>query len=113
MASPLTLATIESAIAGMPIQGRIMLRLILLRYLDVTSDEIEYMAADRPDPRCVAGTKPTHKMITKEAVKAVQDKRDEHQRYLRLERKQTWQQGQCGKQLDQLSNSMLNSEGAL
>src|SRR5574342_490937 len=84
MASPLTVATIESAIAAMPVQGRIMLRLILLQYLDVTQEEIEYMAADRPDPRCVTGTKPTHNMITKEAIKAVRDKRDEYRRSVRL-----------------------------
>lgn len=114
MASPLTVATIESAIAGMPIQGRIMLRLILLRYLDVTSDEIDYMAADRPDPRCVSGTKPTHKMITKEAVKAVQDKRDEYRGYLRLTRERTWLQCECLKQLAQLRDNMANrAEGLL
>lgn len=108
MASPLTVSTIESAITAMPIQGRIMLRLILLQYLDVTQDELEYMAADRPDPRCVTGTKPTHNMITKEAVKAVRDKRDEYRRSTRLTRERTWLQSQCLKQLAQLREAMAD-----
>ena len=107
MASPITVATIESAIASMPVQGRIMLRLLLLQYLDVTQDEIEYMAADRPDPRCVAGTKPTRNIITKEAVKAVQDKRDEYLRYARLTRERTWLQCECLKQLGELRDVMV------
>lgn len=108
MTSPFTAATIESAIAAMPIQGRIMLRLILLQYLDVTQDEIEYMAADRPDPRCVTGTKPTHNMITKEAIKAIRDKRDEYRNYARLTRERTWLQCECLKQLAQLRHDMAN-----
>ncbi len=55
-ASPLTIETIRSVIEAMPIQGRIMLRLILLQYFDVTDEEIIYIVTDRPDPRCVAGT---------------------------------------------------------
>jgi len=108
MASPLTSAIIESAIAKMPIQGRIMLRLILLQYFDVTTEEIEYMAADRPDPRCVAGTKPTHNMITKEAIKAIQDKRDEYRRYARLTRERTWLQCESLKRLAQLRDAMAH-----
>ncbi|HEY6973642.1 MAG TPA: hypothetical protein VI359_05000 [Nitrospiraceae bacterium] len=113
MASPLTVATIESAIAAMPVQGRIMLRLILLQYLDVTQEEIEYMAADRPDPRCVTGTKPTHNMITKEAIKAVRDKRDEYRRSVRLLRERTWLQCECLKQLASLHDAMANRAGQL
>src|SRR5574341_944388 len=108
MTSPLSVATIESAISALPIQGRIMLRLILLQYLDVTQDEIEYMAADRPDPRCVTGTKPTHNLITKEAVKAVRDKRDEYRRYARLTRERTWFQCECLRQLAQLRDAMAD-----
>ena len=55
-ASPLTIDTIRFVIDAMPMQGRIMLRLILLQYLDVTDEEILYIVTDRPDPRCVAGT---------------------------------------------------------
>jgi hypothetical protein len=113
MASSLTVATIESAIAAMPIQGRIMLRLILLQYFDVSQEEIEYMAADRPDPRCVTGTKPTHNMITKEAIKAVRDKRDEYRRSVRLLRERTWLQCECLKQLASLRDAMADRAGQL
>ena len=106
MASPLTVTTVESAVSALPIQGRIMLRLILLQYFDVTQDEIEYMAADRPDPRCVTGTKPTHNMITKEAVKAVRDKRDEYRRSVRLLRERTWLQCKCLERLAYLRDAM-------
>ena len=37
-----------------------MLRLILLQYFDMTDEEILYIVTDRPDPRCVAGKKPTN-----------------------------------------------------
>ena len=84
MTSPLTAAQIESAIAAMPMQGRIMLRLILLQYFDVTEEEILYMTADRPDPRCVAGTKTTYNILTHEAIKAVRDRRDQYRRQVRL-----------------------------
>ncbi|HJS66817.1 MAG TPA: hypothetical protein VJ760_05745, partial [Nitrospiraceae bacterium] len=64
-ASPLTVETVRSVIDAMPMQGRIMLRLILLQYFDITDEEILYIVADRPDPRCVAGTKPTNTTMTK------------------------------------------------
>ena len=86
----LTPSLIESVIAAMPIQGRIMLKLILLQHFDVTEEEILYMTSDRPDPRCVSGTKPTYNVLTQEAIKAVRDKRDFYQRYMRLRRERTW-----------------------
>ena len=91
-ASPLTIETIESVIAAMPIQGRVMLRLILLQYFDVTDEEILYIVADRPDPRCVAGTKPTNTTMTKESIKVVTDRRDQYRRQVRLKRERNWLQ---------------------
>src|SRR5512147_1345523 len=93
--SPLTPALIESVIDAMPIQGRIMLRLILLQHFDVTEEEINYMTMDRPDPRCVTGTKPTYNILTQEAIKAVRDKRDFYLRHVRLKRERTWLQCEC------------------
>src|SRR5262249_57931686 len=78
VASPPSLLTVEkirSAIDALPLQGRIMLRLLLLQYLDVTDEDIRYIVADRPDPRCVAGTKPTNTTMTKESLKVVTDRR--------------------------------------
>jgi hypothetical protein len=93
--SPLTPALIQSVIDAMPIQGRIMLRLILLQHFDVTEEELQYMTMDRPDPRCVAGTKTTYNILTQEAIKAVRDKRDFYLRHVRLKRERTWLQCDC------------------
>jgi len=90
--SPLTPALVESVIAAMPIQGRIMLRLIFLQHFDVTEEEIAHMTMDRPDPRCVTGTKTTYNILTHEATKAVRDKRDLYLRHVRLKRERTWLQ---------------------
>ena len=95
MPSLLTQEQIESAIASLPIQGRIMLRLLLLQHYDVSQEEIEYMAADRPDPRCQAGTKPTNHGITRDAIQAVADRRDQYRRQGRLRRERTWLQAHC------------------
>jgi hypothetical protein len=97
--SPLTPALIESVVNAMPIQGRIMLRLILLQHFDISDEEINYMTMDRPDPRCVAGTKPTYNILTQEAIKAVRDKRDLYLRHVRLKRERTWLQCECLKKL--------------
>ncbi|HSA65047.1 MAG TPA: hypothetical protein VLE25_10170, partial [Nitrospira sp.] len=85
----LTHELIESVINNMPLQGRILLRLILLQHFSVTDEEIQYMVADRPDPRCVAGSKPTHNMVTHDAIKTVAEKRDQYLRHVRLRRERT------------------------
>ena len=52
-ASLLTVETIRSVIDAMPMQGRIMLRLILLQYFDVTDEEILYIVTDQTgSPLC-------------------------------------------------------------
>jgi len=107
-ASPLTAQTIESVIAAMPIQGRIMLRLILLQYLDITDEEILYIVADRPDPRCVAGTKPTNSTMTKESIKVVTDRRDQYRRQVRLKRERTWLQCDSLRRLAQLREAFAD-----
>lgn len=101
-ASPLTIETIRSIIGAMPMQGRIMLRLILLQYFDVTDEEILYIVTDRPDPRCVAGTKPTNTSMTKESIKVVTDRRDQYRRQVRLKRERTWLQCESLRILAQL-----------
>lgn len=91
-ASLLTADMIRSVIDAMPMQGRIMLRLILLQHFDVTDEEILYMVADQPDPRCVTGTKRIHDIMTKESIKAVTDRRNQYRRQVRLKRERTWLQ---------------------
>jgi hypothetical protein len=106
--SPLTPALIESVIAAMPTQGRIMLRLILLQHFDVTEEEISHMTMDRPDPRCVSGTKTTYTIVTHEAMKAVRDKRDLYLRHVRLKRERTWLQCEILKKLLALRLSLAD-----
>lgn len=110
--SPLTAELIQDVIAGMPIQGRIMLRLLLLQYLDVTHDEILYMVSDRPDPRCVSGTKPITTM-TQEAIAAMQHRRDEYRRRARLRRERTWLQCVCLTKLAQTAQGLADRAAAL
>jgi hypothetical protein len=86
--SPLTADVIHDVIAGLPIQGRIMLRLLLIQHMDVTHDEILFMVSDRPDPRCVSGTKPITTM-TQESIAAMISRRDEYRRRARLRRERT------------------------
>jgi hypothetical protein len=50
MASPLTAELIQDVIANMPIQGRIVLRLLLLQHLDVTHEEISSWSRTAPIP---------------------------------------------------------------
>ena len=111
IASPASLLTIEkirSVIDAMPMQGRIMLRLILLQYFDVTDEEILYIVADRPDPRCVTGTKPTNTTITKESIKVVTDRRDQYRRQVRLKRERTWLQCASLRRLTQLREAFAD-----
>jgi hypothetical protein len=107
-ASPLTIETIRSVIDAMPMQGRIMLRLILLQYFDVMDEEILYIVTDRPDPRCVAGTKPTNTSMTKESIKVVTDRRDQYRRQVRLKRERTWLQCESLRNLAQLREAFAD-----
>jgi hypothetical protein len=101
-ASPLTVEKIRSVIDALPMQGRIMLRLILLQYFDITDEEILYIVTDRPDPRCVAGTKPTNTSMTKESITVVTDRRNQYRRQVRLKRERTWLQCESLRSLAQL-----------
>lgn len=112
-ASPLTPELIESVISSLPIQGRIMLRLILLQHFNVTDEEIQYMTADRPDPRCVAGSKPTHNILTQDAIKAVTEKRDQYLRHVRLKRERTSLQCHCLAKLAALRTAMADRAAEL
>lgn len=110
--SPLSVDMIQEVISGLPIQGRIMLRLLLIQYLDVTQDEILFMVSDRPDPRCVSGKKPITTM-TQESITAMMDRRDEYRRRARLRRERTWLQCAALKKLAQTAEAMADRAGAL
>jgi hypothetical protein len=111
--SQLTPQLIESVIGSLPIQGRIMLRLMLLQHFDVTDEEIQYMTADRPDPRCVAGSKPTHNVLTQDAIRAVTEKRDQYLRHVRLKRERMRLQCDCLTSLAALRTAMADRTAEL
>ncbi len=90
-----------------------MLKLILLQYFDVTDEEILYIVTDRPDPRCVAGTKPTNTTMTKESITVVTDRRNQYRRQVRLKRERTWLQCDCLRKLAQLRESFANRAHSL
>jgi hypothetical protein len=100
MAEVPTIQQIESVIAGLPIQGRIMLHLLMLQYFNISREEIEYMAADRPDPRMAAGMKRIVSVISQEALQGIVDRVEQYRSQSRLKRERLWLQGEClGRQI--------------
>lgn len=96
--SVITQEDIQSVIDGMPIQGRVMLRLMLLQHFDLTQEDIEYIAADRPDPRCVSGQKPTQ-ILTRDSIASVEQRRDQYRKQVCLRRERVWLQMECMRKL--------------
>ncbi len=85
-ATSLTFQDIESTIQALPVQNRAMLQLMLLQYLDVTQDEIDYMAADQPDSRFLAGNQPKDKKLSLESVRNVTSRANQYKGYYRQKR---------------------------
>ena len=112
MTTPLTADTIEAVVADLPIQGRVVLKLLLLQYLDVTHEEILFMVSDRPDPRCVSGKKPVTTM-TQESISAMTSRRDEYRRHVRLRRERTSLQCTALKTLAETADAMVSCTAAL
>lgn len=109
---PLTAEVIEEVIGGLPIQGRILLKLALIQYLDVPHDEILFMVADRPDPRCVSGTKPVTTM-TEESIAAMTNRKNEYRRRARLRRERTRLQCATLKHLAETAEAMASRAASL
>jgi len=95
MTTRLTGDMIEAAINALPVQGRVMLHLLLLQYLDVTQEEIDFMAADRPDPRFVSGAKPLVPVVAKETIQGLIDRVAQYRDQTRRKRERTWLQVDC------------------
>jgi hypothetical protein len=96
--SVVTQEDIQAVIDGLPIQGRVMLRLMLLQHFDLVQEDIEYIAADRPDPRCVSGKKPTQ-TLTRDAIASVEQRRDQYRKQVCLRRERVWLQMECARKL--------------
>ena len=86
MATQIQCEQIETALQVLPIQSRTMLQLLLLQYIDVTQEEIDYMAEDQPDSRFLAGKQPQGKTISLEAVQTVTSRSNQYKGYYRQKR---------------------------
>lgn len=86
---------IESVVESLPIQYRIMIRLLLLQYLEITQENIEHIASDRPDPRFQLGEKPKHHVLSRHAVESVADRVEQYRLQVRQKRERLWLQIEC------------------
>ena len=86
MATQIQFEQIETALQALPIQNRTMLQLLLLQYIDVTQEEIDYMAEDQPDSRFLAGNQPKGKTISLDAVQNVTSRSNQYKGYYRQKR---------------------------
>jgi hypothetical protein len=105
MSSALTIDLVESTITALPVQGRIMLRLLLLPYFDVTQEDCDFMAADQPDPRMLSGKRLPTPVVPKDKIKAVVDRAAQYRRYVRIKRERAWLQVEGLQQLIQLNSA--------
>lgn len=109
MLTPLTEQQILSVIDAMPHQGRIMMRLLLLQYLDVAPEDVNYMAADRPDPRMQAGAKPTIQSISREDLEFMHARVAQYRASSRQKRERIWLQLECLRKQLALSQGLCDA----
>lgn len=95
MALVMTPEQIESVIAGLPPQGRVMLRLLLLQYLDLTREDIEFVAKDGTDPRMLAGVQKKAPTIPHETIQRIADRVEQYRTHIRQKRGRAFLQIEC------------------
>ena len=93
---------IESAIQTLPTQGRAMMQLLLLQYMDVSQEAIDYMASDQPDSRFGSGNQPKGKTISLEGVRNVTSRKNQYKDYYRQKRERP------GMHLEFLTQALAN-----
>jgi len=86
MATQIQFEQIETALQALPLQNRTMLQVLLLQYIDLTQEAIDYMAADQPDSRFASGKQPLGKTISLEAVQTVTARANQYKGYYRQKR---------------------------
>ncbi|MEX5213259.1 MAG: hypothetical protein NW703_03750 [Nitrospiraceae bacterium] len=101
----MTIDLIESTIAALPVQGRIMLRLLLLSYFDVTKEDCDFMAADQPDSRMLSGKRLPTPVVPIDRIKAVVERVAQYRRYVRIKRERAWLQVEGLQKLIQLNSA--------
>lgn len=112
--SPLTSELIESVIEALPVQSRIMVRLLLLQYLEPAEDDIQFIVEDQPDSRFMAGDQPREKKSLVAATREVTDRIGQYSGFLRQKRERPWLQVECLKKQIALTDLTIRAaEGLL
>ncbi len=112
--SPLTSELIESVIEALPVQSRIMVRLLLLQYLEPAEEDIRFIVEDQPDSRFMAGDQPEKKISLVAATHEVNERVAQYSGFLRQKRERPWLQVECLKKQIALTDlTILAAEGLL
>ncbi len=112
--SPLTFELIESVIEALPVQSRIMIRLLLLQYLEPSEEDIHFIVEDQPDSRFSAGEQPQKKTSLVAAIHEVTSRIGQYSGFLRQKRERPWLQVECLKKQIALTDlTILAAEGLL
>src|SRR5690606_15166971 len=86
MSTTLRLEDIETTIQSLPTQNRTMLQLLLLQYMDISQEAIDYIAAEQPDSRMLAGNQAQGRPISVEAAQNVTARANQYKGYYRQKR---------------------------
>ncbi len=112
--SPLTSELIESVIETLPVQSRIMVRLLLLQYLEPSEDDVRFIVEDQPDSRFMAGDQPEVKKSLVAATHEVNERIAQYSGFLRQKRERPWLQVECLKKQMALTDLTIRAaEGLL
>ena len=112
--SPLTYELIESVVETLPVQSRIMIRLLLLQYLEPSEEDVQFIVEDQPDSRFLAGDQPRKKISLVAATHEVNERIAQYSGFLRQKRERPWLQIEClKKQRDLTDLTILAAEGLL
>ncbi len=105
---------IESVIEALPLQSRIMVRLLLLQYLEPAEDDIQFIVEDQPDSRFMAGDQPQVKKSLVAAIREVNERIAQYSGFLRQKRERPWLQVECLKKQMALTDLTIRAaEGLL
>ncbi len=112
--SPLTSERIESVVEQLPVQSRVMIRLLLLQYLEVSQEDIQFIAEDQPDSRFLAGGQPLIKQHAMAAAVEITNRIGQYSQFFRQKRERPWLQIECLKKQVALTELTITAaEGLL
>ena len=112
--SPLTFELVEAVIETLPIQSRIMIRLLLLQYLEPSEEDVQFIVEDQPDSRFMAGDQPQQKKSLVTPTHEVTERINQYSGFLRQKRERPWLQVECLKKQIALTDLTIRAaEGLL